>query len=81
MLYICLNKKENNMKTYSIKNYQGQKCLIVNDLSKADVLTLYKESVKLSIPFGVKQEIGVQFWGLAVVANYLGVKDSSTICN
>jgi len=69
------------MKTYSIKKYQGQKCLIVNDLSKVNVLELYRESVKLSIPLGVKQQIGVQFLGLSVVANYLGIKDASTICN
>jgi len=69
------------MKTYTIKNYQGQKMLIVNDLSKVNVLELYRDSVKLSIPFAVKQEIGVQTWGLAVVAKYLGINDTSKVLN
>lgn len=67
------------MKTSTIKNYNGQKTLIVNDLASANVLELYREAVKLSIPFAIKQEIGIQIWGHSVVANYLGVQDSSKL--
>lgn len=67
------------MKTYTIKNYCGQKHLIVNDLANADVKALFKMAVDKSIPFAVKQQIGIQVWGLFTVADYLGVKDSSKL--
>jgi len=69
------------MKTYTIKNYSGQKTLIVNDLINADVKSLYKQAISKSIAFAVKQEIGIQIWGLLKVASYLGVQDSSKLFN
>jgi len=67
------------MKTYKIKNINYNKTLIVIDLAKADVLELYKLALSMDIPFAVKREVGVEIWGHAVVANYLGVKDSSKL--
>lgn len=67
------------MKTYTIKNYCGQKTLIVNDLSKADVLELYKLAFSKRIPFAVKKEIGIQIWGSFSVAEYLGIQDVSKL--
>jgi len=69
------------MKTYSIKNYSGTKMLIVNNLELVNVQELYKLSVEKGIFFAVKQEIGVQIWGLALVAKYLGINDTSKVLN
>ena len=82
VLYVYLiQQTTTDMKTYTIKNYSGQKTLIINTLTKADVKELYKVAVSKSIPFAVKQDIGIQIWGLSKVASYLGVKDSSKLLN
>jgi hypothetical protein len=67
------------MKTYSIKNFSGQKMLIVNDIKSVNVLDLFKLSISMNIPFAVKNEIGVQIWGAFIVSEYLGLKDSSKL--
>lgn len=69
------------MKTYTIKNYNGQKTLIVNDITNVDVKALYLMARSLSIPFAVKKEIGIQIWGLMTVADYLGIKDCTKLIN
>jgi len=69
------------MKNYSIKNYAGQKTLIVNDLNAVDVKDLFKKSIEMRIPFAIKQEIGIKVWGLSTVADFLGIKDSSKVLN
>lgn len=69
------------MKTYTIKNYNGNKTLIVNDIASADVKSLYLMARSLAIPFAVKKEIGIQIWGLMTVADYLGIKDCSKLIN
>lgn len=67
------------MKTSTIKNYSGQKTLIVNDIKNADVEALYIQSRKMGIAFAVKQDIGVQYWGLFTVADFLGYSDCSVL--
>lgn len=69
------------MKTYTIKNYSGQKTLIVNNIAVADIKGLYKVAREMNIPFAVKQEIGVQIWGLQTVCEYLGIQDCTKIFN
>lgn len=69
------------MKTYTIKNYSGQRTLIVNDLNSVDVHSLYKKAVSENIAFAVKQDLGIQIWGLFTVASYLGINDCSKVLN
>ena len=65
-------------KTYTIKKLNGEKVLIVNDLEKADVKSLFRKARELKFSFAVKKETGVQFWGLFTVCDYLGINDCST---
>lgn len=63
------------MKAFTIKNYSGEKMLIVNQLGDVDVKALFNTAKLLSIPFAVKTDTGVQVWGSFTVAEYLGIED------
>lgn len=69
------------MSTSIIKQFAGQKMLIVSNITKADVKALYTEAKSLKIPFAVKTDTGVQVWGLFTVCEYLGISDHSTFFN
>jgi len=69
------------MKTYTIKNYAGQKTLIVNDLKNSNIQDLFKVARKMKIPFAIKKEIGIQIWGAFTVAEYCGIADVSKLLN
>jgi hypothetical protein len=70
--------KANNIKTIQFKKVYGENAVIVNDMTM-DLVPIYQQAKKEGKSFYVNNNGRLQAWGIFSVANYMGIKDVSTI--